>query len=139
MHVFSLLISLIFILLSLISPASTDLSLALPHTDHHNQLTLTRSPTGEGGGGGGQQGGGQRWSARWAGYLRSLRWTPIPLGVGFALIAYQQYRHVLVRERKRTAEGELDGPVIARPWEVGVAELRSTRSALLIQHILIAK
>ena len=83
------------------------------------------SPPAAGDGGSGGQRDGQRhqrWSARLASYARSLRWTPIPLGVGFALIAYQQYRRVLVRERKRTA-GELDSPVIARPWEVSMGLL----------------
>ncbi|XP_037093018.1 phosphatidylserine decarboxylase proenzyme, mitochondrial-like [Pollicipes pollicipes] len=72
--------------------------------------------------------GGSRWASRLGTYLRSLRWTPIPLGVGFALIAYQQYRHVLVRERKRTAEGGVHGPVIARPWEVSAYRLLPLRS-----------
>lgn len=31
-------------------------------------------------------------------YIRTLKWTPIPLGLGFALIAYQQFRHVKKRE-----------------------------------------
>ncbi|KAF0312874.1 Phosphatidylserine decarboxylase proenzyme, mitochondrial [Amphibalanus amphitrite] len=91
--------------------------------------TLWQARPGEGSGSG--SGGGQReqrWSARWANYVRSLRWTPIPLGVGFALIAYQQYRHVLVRERKRTAEGQIDGPVIARPWEVSAYRLLPLRT-----------
>lgn len=59
-------------------------------------------------------------------YLR--RWTPIPLGVGFALIAYQQYRHVLLRERKRLAETGEEVTVLARPWEVSAYRLLPLRS-----------
>ncbi len=30
-------------------------------------------------------------------YVRSLKWTPIPISMGFALLAYQHYRRVLRR------------------------------------------
>ena len=109
-----------------------------PPTNH--RLSRTGESGGGGGGQGQQSGGGgqreQRWSSRWSAYLKSLRWTPIPLGVGFALIAYQQYRRVLVRERKRSAEGEFDGPVIAKPWEVRRrAETRTGRVAEIRERV----
>lgn len=34
-------------------------------------------------------------------YFRTFKWTPIPLGLGFALIAYQQFRHVKKREANK--------------------------------------
>ncbi|XP_018014799.1 phosphatidylserine decarboxylase proenzyme, mitochondrial isoform X2 [Hyalella azteca] len=58
-------------------------------------------------------------------YLRSLKWTPLPLGVGFAVIAATQYRHTRKREEQRlAAEG---AACIARPWEVQVYKLLPLR------------
>lgn len=49
-------------------------------------------------------------------YFRTLKWTPIPLGLGFALIAYQQFRHVKKREANKVLTAsdptELVGPNI---------------------------
>jgi len=49
-------------------------------------------------------------------YLRSLKWTPIPLSLGFTLIAYQQYRHVRRRESRKG--GECSDPVLASDFEI---------------------
>lgn len=49
-------------------------------------------------------------------YIASLKWTPIPLGLGFALIAYQQYWHVRRREIRK--QGDKLDPVLASNWEV---------------------
>lgn len=31
-------------------------------------------------------------------FVRSLKWTPLPVGVGFAVLAATQYRHIRRRE-----------------------------------------
>lgn len=39
-------------------------------------------------------------------FVRTLRWTPIPLGLGFAYIAYQQFRHVKKRESAKISSSD---------------------------------
>ncbi|GAB6030041.1 hypothetical protein CHUAL_005725 [Chamberlinius hualienensis] len=62
-------------------------------------------------------------SSKWSrlpfvGYLRALKWTPIPIGMGFALIAYQHYRHVRRREQcKHSTEDDLS-PILASDFEL---------------------
>ncbi|XP_054706170.1 LOW QUALITY PROTEIN: phosphatidylserine decarboxylase proenzyme, mitochondrial-like [Uloborus diversus] len=46
-------------------------------------------------------------------YIRTLRWTPIPLGLGFALIAYQQFRHVKKRETAKIASASDPSELLA--------------------------
>lgn len=48
-------------------------------------------------------------------YVRSLKWSPIPISVGFALLAYQHYRRVI--RRSSEANGS-NGVQLARDWEV---------------------
>uniref|UniRef100_A0A2P2I362 Phosphatidylserine decarboxylase proenzyme, mitochondrial n=2 Tax=Hirondellea gigas TaxID=1518452 RepID=A0A2P2I362_9CRUS len=50
-------------------------------------------------------------------FIHSFKWTPLPLGVGFAVIASLQYRHIRRREANRLQNAE-GGLVLARPWEV---------------------
>lgn len=60
-------------------------------------------------------------------YLRSLRWTPLPVGVGLALIAFQQYRHT--RKREAAKIGTLDPcDCLADEWEVEAYKLLPLRS-----------
>lgn len=60
-------------------------------------------------------------------YLRSLRWTPLPVGVGLALIAFQQYRHT--RKREAAKLGQLQPcDCLAEEWEVAAYKLLPLRS-----------
>lgn len=60
-------------------------------------------------------------------YLRSLRWTPLPVGVGLALIAFQQYRHT--RKREAAKLGQLQPcDCLAEDWEVEAYKLLPLRS-----------
>lgn len=60
-------------------------------------------------------------------YLRSLRWTPLPVGVGLALIAFQQYRHT--RKREAAKLGQLQPcDCLAEEWEVSAYKLLPLRS-----------
>ena len=54
-------------------------------------------------------------------YAQSLRWTPLPLGVGFALIAFQQYRHIRRREAAKPRP-------VADQWEVQAYKLLPLRT-----------
>lgn len=45
-------------------------------------------------------------------YLQSLKWTPLPIGVGFAVIAAQQYRHTKKREVGPTSLHSLHSTLI---------------------------
>ncbi|KAK7085147.1 hypothetical protein SK128_000592 [Halocaridina rubra] len=59
-------------------------------------------------------------------YLRSLRWTPLPVGVGLALIAFQQYRHTRKREAARLGQiAPCD--CLADEWEVEAYKLLPLR------------
>ncbi|KAK3866958.1 hypothetical protein Pcinc_027544 [Petrolisthes cinctipes] len=59
-------------------------------------------------------------------YLRSLRWTPLPVGVGLALIAFQQYRHT--RKREAAKIGTLDPcDCLADEWSVEAYKLLPLR------------
>ncbi|CAL4079881.1 unnamed protein product [Meganyctiphanes norvegica] len=59
-------------------------------------------------------------------YLRSLRWTPLPVGVGLTLIAFQQYRHTRKREAARL--GQLQpSDCLAEQWEVEAYKLLPLR------------
>ena len=55
---------------------------------------------------------------------RSLRWTPIPLSVGFAYITYQHIGHIAERDGWKkgiTAEtSERKGAKVASAWQVCV-------------------
>ncbi|XP_045623253.1 phosphatidylserine decarboxylase proenzyme, mitochondrial isoform X2 [Procambarus clarkii] len=60
-------------------------------------------------------------------YLRTLRWTPLPVGVGLALIAFQQYRHT--RKREAAKLGQLEPcNCLADEWEVEAYKLLPLRS-----------
>ncbi|KAA0201599.1 hypothetical protein HAZT_HAZT004614 [Hyalella azteca] len=50
-------------------------------------------------------------------YLRSLKWTPLPLGVGFAVIAATQYRHT--RKREMIPEIDIELPLWCRSTVLG--------------------
>lgn len=41
-------------------------------------------------------------------YVRGLQWIPIPLGVGFAYLAYQQFCHINKREHEKLAKNPQD-------------------------------
>ncbi|XP_046383015.1 phosphatidylserine decarboxylase proenzyme, mitochondrial [Ischnura elegans] len=49
-------------------------------------------------------------------YVRGLEWTPLPLGVGFALLAVLQWRHIRNRARK-TPEGT-EAVSDVKEWEI---------------------
>ena len=51
-------------------------------------------------------------------YLRSLKWVPIPLGVGFCYIAYQQLGHVVEREERLMRNASSLEEVAAKDWQV---------------------
>lgn len=46
-------------------------------------------------------------------YFKTLKWTPIPLGIGFALIAYQQFKHVKKRESNNIASASEPADLLA--------------------------
>ncbi|KAG8177573.1 hypothetical protein JTE90_011739 [Oedothorax gibbosus] len=46
-------------------------------------------------------------------YFRTLKWTPIPLGLGFAYIAYQQFRHVKKRENAKLTSSSNPSDLLA--------------------------
>ncbi|KAI8504841.1 hypothetical protein Bbelb_169500 [Branchiostoma belcheri] len=50
------------------------------------------------------------------GYLRSLKWYPIPLAVGFAYISYQQYGHIRRREDRRVAAVQDPADLLLPDW-----------------------
>lgn len=50
-------------------------------------------------------------------YVQSLRWTPIPIGFGFALLAYQHYRRVIQRNSDPKF---VSGVQLAKEWEVSI-------------------
>ena len=51
-------------------------------------------------------------------YLRTLRWVPIPVGVGFAYIGYQQFGHVVEREERKIRNATSVEEVAAKDWQV---------------------
>ena len=51
-------------------------------------------------------------------YLQSLKWVPIPLGVGFAYIGYQQYGHVVKREERKMSMSTNPEELVAHDWVV---------------------
>ena len=55
-------------------------------------------------------------------YLRSLKWVPIPLGVGFAYIGYQQLGHVVKREEQRVSQSRDPEELVANDWMVSFPE-----------------
>ncbi|XP_066290998.1 phosphatidylserine decarboxylase proenzyme, mitochondrial-like isoform X1 [Branchiostoma lanceolatum] len=54
------------------------------------------------------------------GYLRSLKWYPIPLAVGFAYISYQQYGHIRRREDRRVAAVQDPTDLLLPDWTVQI-------------------
>jgi phosphatidylserine decarboxylase len=46
------------------------------------------------------------------------KWTPLPVGVGFAYIAYQQYGHVVERQEKQLGVTREQKPF--KPWQVSI-------------------
>jgi len=52
------------------------------------------------------------------GSVKWKRWTPLPVGVGFAYIAYQQYGHV--REREEIKLGVVRETKPLKPWQVSI-------------------
>ncbi|XP_078599811.1 phosphatidylserine decarboxylase proenzyme, mitochondrial-like isoform X1 [Branchiostoma floridae x Branchiostoma japonicum] len=54
------------------------------------------------------------------GYLRSLKWYPIPLAVGFAYISYQQYGHIRKREDRRVAAVQDPTDLLLPDWTVQI-------------------
>ncbi len=50
-------------------------------------------------------------------YWKRLKWVPIPVGVGFAYIGYQQYGHVKKREELKLKESEPED-LLANDWVV---------------------
>lgn len=61
-------------------------------------------------------------------YIRALRWTPIPLGLGFALIAYQQLRHVKKRETAKIATASNPGDLVASNLSVSLYTMLPLRA-----------
>lgn len=52
-------------------------------------------------------------------YWKSLKWFSIPASVGFAYIAYLQFRHIQKRERRYIEQGDPQSLVI-ESWQVVV-------------------
>ena len=50
-------------------------------------------------------------------YWKSLKWVSIPASVGFAYIAYLQFRHIQKRERRQIAKGDPQSLVL-ETWQV---------------------
>ena len=61
-------------------------------------------------------------------YFQSLKWTPLPVGVGFAIIAYQQYRHVRRREVSRVNQANDPCDTLGEEWEVQAYKLLPLRA-----------
>ncbi|XP_022086416.1 phosphatidylserine decarboxylase proenzyme, mitochondrial-like isoform X3 [Acanthaster planci] len=53
-------------------------------------------------------------------YGRNLKWVPIPLGVGFAYICYQQYGHIKKRERRRELSSNDIADRLATQWQINI-------------------
>ena len=51
-------------------------------------------------------------------YVQSLKWVPIPVGVGFAYIGYQQYGHIKEREQRFMQSAEHPEDILAKDWQV---------------------
>ena len=51
-------------------------------------------------------------------YIQSLKWVPIPIGVGFAYIGYQQYGHIRHREQQFIQNAEHPEDILAKDWQV---------------------
>ncbi|XP_035209198.1 phosphatidylserine decarboxylase proenzyme, mitochondrial-like isoform X2 [Stegodyphus dumicola] len=62
-------------------------------------------------------------------YFRTLKWTPIPLGVGFAYIAYQQFRHVKKRESSKIATASDPSDLLASNLYVSLYTMLPLRAA----------
>jgi hypothetical protein len=56
-------------------------------------------------------------------YLRALKWVPIPLGVGFAYIGYQQFGHIRKREQQIIQNAENPEDIVASEWQVGKKDI----------------
>lgn len=53
-------------------------------------------------------------------YFSSLKWVPIPLGVGFAYVSYQQFGHVVKREEMKLASSTDPEDMIVNDWVVRI-------------------
>lgn len=60
----------------------------------------------------------QRISTSFIQYCKRLKWVPIPLGVGFAYIGYQQYRHIRERELSIIQRSQSPEELLAKDWQV---------------------
>lgn len=77
--------------------------------------------------------------AGFVGYLRNLKWVPIPLGVGFAYISYQQYRHIKKREQRKILGAKSIEDTLAKDWQVGIPvnfRLSSEKGGIYHFHFL---
>ncbi|XP_071848651.1 phosphatidylserine decarboxylase proenzyme, mitochondrial-like isoform X2 [Apostichopus japonicus] len=52
------------------------------------------------------------------GYVQNLKWVPIPLGIGFAYICYQQYGHIKKREQRMIQGASSVEETLAKDWQV---------------------
>lgn len=59
----------------------------------------------------------QRIRASFRRYLGSIRWFHIPAAAGFAMVGYQQYRHITDRERRKLQTQTAEELVIPS-WQV---------------------
>ena len=57
-------------------------------------------------------------------YWKSLKWFSIPASVGFAYIAYLQFRHIQERERRNMAQGAPQALVLEE-WQVTIVNFFS--------------
>ncbi|XP_015909243.1 phosphatidylserine decarboxylase proenzyme, mitochondrial isoform X2 [Parasteatoda tepidariorum] len=62
-------------------------------------------------------------------YIRTLKWTPIPLGLGFAFIAYQQFRHVKKRETAKILSSPHPSDLLASDVHVSMYTMLPLRAA----------
>ncbi|GFS71907.1 phosphatidylserine decarboxylase proenzyme, mitochondrial [Nephila pilipes] len=62
-------------------------------------------------------------------YIRTLKWTPIPLGLGFAFIAFQQFRHVKKREIVKIASTKNPNELLASDFSVSMYTMLPLRAA----------
>lgn len=61
--------------------------------------------------------------AGFVGYLRNLKWVPIPLGVGFAYISYQQYGHIKKREQRKILGAKSIEDTLAKDWQISLYKI----------------
>ncbi|EDV26263.1 uncharacterized protein TRIADDRAFT_22345 [Trichoplax adhaerens] len=68
-------------------------------------------------------------------YLGSMRWFHIPAAAGFALVGYQQYRHIRDRERRKL-QTQTPEELVIPSWQVTLLKQLPTRSLSRVAGML---